>query len=78
MEPLVEQAGGVAIQWYHHWNPYIEHENRTMERNKALVSNFTVPTDDVVTHLMFALGKWKASRRDIAKLKGKKLIETRR
>ena len=80
MEPLVEQAGGIAIQWYEgkgaDRHPFLEfrqgmtNENEKNELLEGLFSNFTAKADDVVRHVMFALGRWEPNIYGLQKLYG--------
>ena len=70
IEPLVEQAGGIALQWYERaLDPAIKDYDMGI-RNVARLSNFEVPADDVARHVMYALGKWVCTFHHLAALYG--------
>ena len=77
MEPLVEQTGGIAIQWYEKGlDPTEKFKNHKL-RNRGNAANFTVPADEFIDHVMFALGEWSPSAHHLANLYDKSIREVR-
>jgi len=62
LEPLIEQSGGIAIQWYEKGiNPYvksylIEKENHTAYEALGQYGGFSPPVKEVVSRVKLALG----------------------
>ena len=85
LEPLIEQAGGIAIQWYEKGpNPYIKFrtlspgqydtfcipEGGLVEERRSRDLDIAPPVDDVVNHILYASGIKNMTRDDMKSLFG--------
>ena len=63
IEPLIEQTGGIALDWYYgikeNRNPHVEWllAKKLNQQNYARASNIEAPVDEVVDLILIALGK---------------------
>ena len=66
MDPLIEQAGGLALDWYQGENPleaHYETEKDWRQKNKAQFRDFNIPEQDIVDLVLVALGRQNPSNR---------------
>ncbi len=73
LEPLIEQAGGIAMDWHNKTdgNPYVKYATiPTMEKNEARDAHLVVPPEDVVERVLYGLGVKEPTRKEINALYG--------
>ena len=72
-EPLIEQAGGIAMDWHNRTagNPYVKYATiPTKELDEAKFSHFIVPPEDVVERVLYGLGVKEPTRKELNALYG--------
>lgn len=73
-EPLIEQSGGIAIDWYNKTagNPYLKYKaSGDIERNEARdVAHFYVPPNDILLRILYILNEIKPVRKKLNEMFG--------
>jgi hypothetical protein len=71
LEPLIEQSGGVALDWHDRngGDPYIKYRTSNWkEKALALQSSFVVPPEEIVERILLILGHKPAKRGELNQL----------
>jgi len=77
LEPLIEQSGGIALDWYDHngGNPDIKYATSNWTgRAQAQRSSFVVPPEEIVERILLILGHKPAKRTVLNRLFGNSTV----
>ena len=73
LEPLIEQSGGIALDWHDRngGNPYIKYRTSNWkEKSLAAFASFVVPPEEIVERILLILGHKPANRDGLNHLLG--------
>jgi len=73
LEPLIEQAGGIAMDWHNktEGNPYVKFRTIPIqEMNEARDVHLVVPPEDIVERVLYGLGVKEPTRKELNALYG--------